>query len=450
MIRTVKQVSLGVIAALALLALVTVAQEAHEDTAQAVTLEVGVDVNASGNDATTVGAVDTCRTVSFFQTFDIDLYFKNGISNVVAVDMWFQYDATILEIQSYQIMFQDDPPSSSITDATEILPDTFEPGVFHIGAVETGESQGDTGLEGVFFRLSVKAIANGLSAAKISQMDLDNDGAPDRGITLTNSSTPPGFIGDVNGDSLYDGTVVNSAVFVGTGTCGGDSDGDGIDDILDNCPSTANPGQEDWNFDGIGDACQDFDGDGVGDDTDNCPGVANAGQEDGDSDGIGDACDNDRDGDGVANTSDNCPDTPNAGQSDIDADGLGDACDDDMDGDNWPNTAETSLTTDPAIKCPATGIADGIDNNGDTVVDEATEGSHDETTDAWPPDFDDNQEVSILDVLALKPVFLSNAGDGTYVVRKDISPQSGPDGTINILDVLALKTPFLTNCITGP
>ncbi len=43
-------------------------------------------------------------------------------------------------------------------------------------------------------------------------------------------------------------------------TCGGepdaDSDGDGIGDNCDNCPSRANPGQRDANNNGIGDACE--------------------------------------------------------------------------------------------------------------------------------------------------------------------------------------------------
>jgi len=57
-----------------------------------------------------------------------------------------------------------------------------------------------------------------------------------------------------------------------------DTDGDGIGDSLDNCPSTPNPTQADTDGDGVGDAC------------DNCPTVANPGQEDSDGDGIGDAC----------------------------------------------------------------------------------------------------------------------------------------------------------------
>src|SRR4029077_9143951 len=57
-----------------------------------------------------------------------------------------------------------------------------------------------------------------------------------------------------------------------------DSDGDGIPDSQDNCPTVFNPGQEDTDGDGIGDVC------------DNCPSVPNPGQEDSNFNGIGDAC----------------------------------------------------------------------------------------------------------------------------------------------------------------
>ncbi|MGH2689077.1 MAG: thrombospondin type 3 repeat-containing protein [Actinomycetota bacterium] len=83
---------------------------------------------------------------------------------------------------------------------------------------------------------------------------------------------------------------------------GFDLDGDGWPDCRDNCPTIANPGQEDADGDGKGDAC------------DNCPFVANSDQADQDGDGVGDACDN-------------CPTVPNPDQADIDFDGIGDACD---------------------------------------------------------------------------------------------------------------------------
>lgn len=50
-----------------------------------------------------------------------------------------------------------------------------------------------------------------------------------------------------------------------------DSDYDGVPDVNDNCPLTANPDQADFNNNGIGDVCEDSDGDGILDSEDACP-----------------------------------------------------------------------------------------------------------------------------------------------------------------------------------
>jgi len=71
-----------------------------------------------------------------------------------------------------------------------------------------------------------------------------------------------------------------------------DTDGDGTMDRLDNCPSTANPGQGDLDGDSFGDACDDdADGDWFALAADNCPEVSNPSQRDSDHDAVGDACD---------------------------------------------------------------------------------------------------------------------------------------------------------------
>ena len=76
-----------------------------------------------------------------------------------------------------------------------------------------------------------------------------------------------------------------------------DTDGDGVNDFLDNCRDIANADQSDVDGDDLGDVCDpcddsiDADGDGLGDACDNCVNVANADQSDRDRDGCGDACD---------------------------------------------------------------------------------------------------------------------------------------------------------------
>ena len=133
-----------------------------------------------------------------------------------------------------------------------------------------------------------------------------------------------------------------------------DDDGDNIDNSIDNCPSTSNVNQEDYDFDQIGDVCDDDDdGDSIPNTEDLCQmGEKNwlsAPEVDVDSDGCRDLTeDDDDDGDGIKDGEDLCTSSVNTytgwvssngtGNSSIatdwDEDGCEDATTEDLDDDN--------------------------------------------------------------------------------------------------------------------
>ncbi len=125
-------------------------------------------------------------------------------------------------------------------------------------------------------------------------------------ITLTSEPDEGSTFAGWSGGCL--GTGGCTVTLQGTLTILVDTDGDGVEDDLDNCQTICNVYQADADGDGTGDACDatpgcggcgqiaceqpgDLDYDGVGDALDNCPNLCNSKQLDADGDGTGDLCD---------------------------------------------------------------------------------------------------------------------------------------------------------------
>lgn len=150
-----------------------------------------------------------------------------------------------------------------------------------------------------------------LTASKLVVTNLSTDETVDAAIGCSGNTllVIPYLSGDFEGDTF------NVAVR-------------GIEDLYGN----AREDTVSWTFvitaDPAPSVNEDTDNDGIINLSDNCPYSANAGQEDMDTDGTGDVCDEDVDGDDVLNLVDNCLLTANPEQTDANEDGIGDACQD--------------------------------------------------------------------------------------------------------------------------
>jgi uncharacterized protein YkwD len=93
-------------------------------------------------------------------------------------------------------------------------------------------------------------------------------------------------------------------------------------------------------------------------------------------------------------------------------------CVNDTDCDGWTNTQEAIIGTSPTRACSSTTA------------------SNDESPDAWPPDFNDDEVVDIMDAVMFRGAM------GTNSARMDLNA----DGRITVLDISMLSHVYAQHC----
>ncbi|RPG72571.1 MAG: hypothetical protein CBE08_006155 [Euryarchaeota archaeon TMED248] len=212
-------------------------------------------------------------------------------------------------------------------------------------------------------------------------------------LNIANSGTYTSIIG-INPN--YNGWMIDEYVH--------DADMDGIPDNFDSNAAIPND--------------QDADGDSILNNLDNCPSTWNYDQLDFDNDLIGDACDSDLDGDTISNNlpvnhqgADNCP-YQNSNGNDADGDGCLDIPDSDEDG-----------VLDAFDICP--GFDDSIDDDDDGVPNNC---------DTYPFDWDNDGANDTVDVCQGYADYDDSDGDGIPYGCDDYPDDFDNDGIIDSLD----------------
>jgi hypothetical protein len=453
-----------------------------------------VDVDASGNTALSLGTTQACRVIAAGAIIDVDII-VTGISDIASWEAYVKYDTSRLIItkpgdngQNNNSLFllQLAQASNNLQNTSEHLPDTSNPGLYRVGAADLSVIPGfqdpypgtnpPQHSDGVLLRMQVQALpgASGFSTLQISPYQTT---AGTVGAFIQDSAA--NLVGDGADPDAFVDNIADGGIVVGSGACT-DTDGDGVPDSVDNCPTVDNIDQ--LNFDAPygdtqGDACDtDDDNDGLLDTgepatcsapqpdhpgrldpdcdddlrsdgpadpdsgnpivagPDNCISVANPTQTNTDGDSMGDACDPDDDNDGDLDGNDNCPLVANANQANMDGDSLGDACDLEDDGDGYSDAAEANVATLP------------LDNCGNLMT---IPGNSFPTSSAWPADLRSDtfslNKINISDlgtfIVPVRRLNTSPTVDPNYHARWDLSPGTGGLGKrINVIDLATITS----------
>ena len=158
---------------------------------------VGLDLDSSGNTATSLGPIDSCTRVHAGDQFDVDVYVKD-VPPIDGVQVTVRYDPAILRPVSRDVkLFLNVKPNSNVSDFQKPVE---VPGEYLVAGFDFGEGAAEPG-SGAAIRITFEALAAGTSDLRATDfMMVDAGGAPvqpaDAGGRFTGTVTGGGVAVD--------------------------------------------------------------------------------------------------------------------------------------------------------------------------------------------------------------------------------------------------------------
>jgi hypothetical protein len=182
---------------------------------------LAIDAAAEGNTASTLGQRDVCIEVRTGDTFQVDI----TVANVAELSAWEAYmalDTSVIHITERDVQqFLATAPGANPFNISESVPEgEGDDGRFRVGAANISDEPTGVSGSGVLARLTVEAAAPGVTTLSVQPIQTAV-GSP-VGPTLTDVNADR--IGDTDGDSFFDGAILDATVAVDQ-SCPADADG---------------------------------------------------------------------------------------------------------------------------------------------------------------------------------------------------------------------------------
>lgn len=172
---------------------------------------LGIDADATGNSPTSLGQRDVCVEVENGATFDVDVIAQDA-QDLYAFESYVSLDVDYVNvIDRDATLFLSAASGTEAFDTSESVPEEEgDNGLFRVGAaIIQGDEKTVANGSGVLARLTLKAVGAGVTTISVGPIQRDV------GIVASTLTDFDGnHIGDVDGDSFFDGAILDAQVAV--------------------------------------------------------------------------------------------------------------------------------------------------------------------------------------------------------------------------------------------